>query len=301
MRTKRILLAGGLAIASSAGVVGAAHAAIPTVVSHTLATSRFQLVGDTTGVTRVSETDYSDGTALGVWSKDGVRYSAAGPNGSIVSFAEKPTVVNGVSAKELTITVSGPNQHTKSASRGYGRAVGAFAAANAASKVQARTVVPMTSQLPSICANVQAAGKGTSGAFCDYRQLISSDGSDWYVSDQMTGSAFHIFLFEGHISYSTGNQLVQWSPNAAFSDSSCTTRTWSVSAFGVGVSESSQDCPGAYTVELNNNTSSGPYYGQRFSNTAGTNSTGISAVDIDHSPANSNPYPSISSVADGYS
>lgn len=141
MRTQHILARSVAAVSIlTTGVIGAAEqsasASTPTSATaisttptaHTPA-SRFKLAGNTTGITRVSETDYSDGTALGTWTRAGVTYSASGPTGTVVTFTSTTVKDKGLSKVIPEIAVTAPVDRASKA-RGIGQASAAFIAAD---------------------------------------------------------------------------------------------------------------------------------------------------------------------------
>lgn len=115
----------------------------------------------------------------------------------------------------------------------------------------------------SWCASLNSSDGHVHSYACDVERIAYQSGSNWYVTDQMTDSGYSnnagccfgesLTQLVEAVVYSSGNQLVTWSPTSArYAPSSCTPITVSVSTQYGSVSEANEICSdwiGPWTIQ----------------------------------------------------
>lgn len=265
-------------LVSAVTVTLASWASVEAYASPASGAGAFHLAGEVHGVTVTAESDYSDGTALVSYLKDGVPFDASGPVGSTITFTTKA----GRPTMSLT-TPSGLNADgSKSRPRGIGQSTVEFlkrqnaTPANIAPNIANGTILATPCITPS----------GNGGRFCDVITVVKDNGGgDWYVGDQLTGTASAQLLFWGNIDRGTGNSVIQWNPTSTIIPNVCKPYTFSAGVSGgSSVSTTGTLCPDSVDPTLG---SDGRSYGLVWHHSfvcCGYYSAGLAGVDIFHSP-----------------
>lgn len=295
-------------------VAGGATAAlsIPFAVAHATTAPTATLFGiesTVPGMALQSAVDNKDGSATVTW---------AAPTGEHVTVTGRPgaTVkVSGTAGEgpgELTIRVT-PAPLDKSDSKAVAEAFNDFASGRRSvyrdalrvgmTEAEAATIAhgkPGSMHVATggdIINSVCVDGSGDGGRahihFCDVQSVVQRNGSDWYVGDEMTGTAqdtlHNLFTTIGANIYGGGNTLVKWSPSGRINPSACASNTASVSWNGFSLSSTANACPDFIDPRVN---PYGPGFGEYwhgFTHAA----VGLNPVDVVHNPPSASPWASL--------
>ncbi|MGC9670962.1 hypothetical protein ACNTMW_30995 [Planosporangium sp. 12N6] len=216
---------------------------------------------------------------------------ADNPVGAITAAVKTPSKTKGQLAAARTTYVANGSLAADEA-----RAVG-FSDAEVDDMVQPHAVAPALAPgdiLDSWCVDVSGDvkdGKAYAwGHGCNVRKVMQMNGADWYVGDQISGTANDTGNFTtGHAltnfrlrnDWDSGNTVVQYSPTGVVNTSSCGTFNPSLTFDKVTVSASSQLC--ADNLQPTFNGSFG--FGAKWNGCNAFNyNQGVAAVDVVHSP-----------------
>lgn len=273
------------------------------------------------GFTPLREITNRDGTVATTWGKGDARVAVSGAPGIHVTIG-----ADGVSAKPAPIDKSQTTGAAAVAAyAAAGRSVVKDAIAVGVDPVEAQrrfgnSIAPQgivdgstTSKGPghqaptmavsgqiinSWCVSVSSAdGKATTQA-CDTQYLDQDNGGgDWYLVDkqQASGNSTDTNWFQPTrlsqiavwVSYSSGNQVIQWNPGSTTGVGACETRTYSISGqSGLGYSISQQVCPDSVGPYVLDTGTTNPQFGTTWRGRQPDANfwEGTAGVDLVHSP-----------------
>jgi hypothetical protein len=167
----------------------------------------------------------------------------------------------------------------------------------------ANTISPMTAVggiTYSGCLNVTGDAGHAFGKSCDVQKMMQESGQDWYLGDQVTGSGNDpdwidsLSGIAAYVDYGPNNTIVSYTPNGTTSYGSCETRSFNLGWNGVGLSSSSEVCPGSLSpYGLPSNTE----FGSKWSGCdTGAITEGVNSDDVVHNPPNADSGPGVNAT-----
>jgi hypothetical protein len=129
--------------------------------------------------------------------------------------------------------------------------------------------------------------------------IQDNGGGNWIIGDEITGSGNDtgpwgwntLTNLTAYVNYGSHNTIVQWRPNSAIPEGSCSTVSLGLTYAGVSLSDSSTVCPDVLSP-----------YGTNTSNKFGSSwsgcdwdmiTEGVDSVDVDNNPWNASDWPNL--------
>jgi hypothetical protein len=294
-------------LATAVLTVGAAGVATTAQAAPTVHSKAFTLQTPAKDVTFVGEEQIPGGDWTASWTVNGETVKVAAPAGSTVIVAQ----TGGRSASALVRTPAQSKRGTslKSLATAYaaaGKSVvqDAMAVGYSSAEAQAlaggvRPAFKPGDIISSPCASVTGDGGDAWGRACDVQKMMQDNGGgNWYVGDQVTGSAdnswnslYDITGLAADVNYGSGNSIIQWQPNSTVSTGSCTTRGYSLNYNYVNVSTSSTICPDRMDPDGPSNTRFGGHWSG--CDKWGSDTEGVNSVDVVSDPSNATANPGL--------
>ncbi|HEX6500215.1 MAG TPA: hypothetical protein VF054_14470 [Micromonosporaceae bacterium] len=292
----RILSVAAAAMVVISAATGAAYA-VPTTQP-----AVFKIDG-TADAVLISEAPIGHGAWVASWAVGQATVKVAGMPGLTVhvdaAHAADPTgsVAVSVTARHIdrTTMLAQRTSYTAGGYLAYDEALAAgFTPGEASNVVQVHAVGPSYAPgdiYDSWCVDTTGDSGYAWGHGCVVQKIIQMNGGDWYLGDQISGTAndqsgFNtgnsLEAFRVRDDYPSGNTVVQYNPTGTVSTGSCTTFTPSLTYDGVTVSASANLCADNEQPSFNGSIG----YGAKWNGCDGfEQDEGVSAVSVIHSPS----------------
>jgi len=140
-----------------------------------------------------------------------------------------------------------------------------------------------------MCATVRGDAGHANARVCDVQTIISQNGGDWYIGDNLSGTAsdndwwYNLRSFTAQVVYPQGNSMVQWSPTGQLHPSACTNKTIGFAYGGVSIGQSFESCPDVVSPFVSDTKFGEIWLGNT------SDAVGLGAVDVVHNPNNVSP------------